>query len=235
MKHATPKKIGRNDPCPCGSGKKYKACCAASAAPPPPQQHLIESLQAQAQQSVANGNFAKAEQCYRQLYGLRPKDATVLASLGQALCWLKRRREGLGYLQEAANILEQQTTQSHDPKFALDLSSQLLHWGEIRAAERLARLAVACAPNSVQALNNLALCLTRVNRNAEALPLSRQVCAVLPDHPGCNILLAIIEAQSGLPEAALNRLASVIERNHEPDQTARAWLESGGRPQTGPL
>lgn len=21
------KKIGRNDPCPCGSGKKYKACC----------------------------------------------------------------------------------------------------------------------------------------------------------------------------------------------------------------
>ena len=22
------KKIGRNDPCPCGSGKKYKDCCA---------------------------------------------------------------------------------------------------------------------------------------------------------------------------------------------------------------
>jgi len=21
------KKIGRNDPCPCGSGKKYKSCC----------------------------------------------------------------------------------------------------------------------------------------------------------------------------------------------------------------
>jgi len=23
------KKAGRNDPCPCGSGKKYKKCCAA--------------------------------------------------------------------------------------------------------------------------------------------------------------------------------------------------------------
>ena len=22
------KKIGRNEPCPCGSGKKYKNCCA---------------------------------------------------------------------------------------------------------------------------------------------------------------------------------------------------------------
>ncbi|MGE0615919.1 MAG: YchJ family metal-binding protein, partial [Bacteriovoracia bacterium] len=34
--HATPKpivraepKLGRNDPCHCGSGKKYKKCCAA--------------------------------------------------------------------------------------------------------------------------------------------------------------------------------------------------------------
>jgi uncharacterized protein len=27
------KKVGRNDPCPCGSGKKWKKCCGA--APPP--------------------------------------------------------------------------------------------------------------------------------------------------------------------------------------------------------
>ena len=25
------KKVGRNDPCPCGSGKKYKKCCGSSA------------------------------------------------------------------------------------------------------------------------------------------------------------------------------------------------------------
>jgi preprotein translocase subunit SecA len=29
-------KIGRNDPCPCGSGKKYKKCHGAAAAAPPP-------------------------------------------------------------------------------------------------------------------------------------------------------------------------------------------------------
>lgn len=28
---AAHKKIGRNDPCPCGSGKKYKKCCIGSA------------------------------------------------------------------------------------------------------------------------------------------------------------------------------------------------------------
>ncbi len=25
------KKIGRNDPCPCGSGRKYKKCCGRTA------------------------------------------------------------------------------------------------------------------------------------------------------------------------------------------------------------
>ena len=28
---STPKKIGRNDPCPCGSGKKYKQCHGGAA------------------------------------------------------------------------------------------------------------------------------------------------------------------------------------------------------------
>ena len=27
----TVKKVGRNDPCPCGSGKKYKKCCGRDA------------------------------------------------------------------------------------------------------------------------------------------------------------------------------------------------------------
>jgi uncharacterized protein YecA (UPF0149 family) len=25
--YIAPLKVGRNDPCPCGSGKKYKKCC----------------------------------------------------------------------------------------------------------------------------------------------------------------------------------------------------------------
>jgi preprotein translocase subunit SecA len=25
----TAEKVGRNDPCPCGSGKKYKRCCGS--------------------------------------------------------------------------------------------------------------------------------------------------------------------------------------------------------------
>lgn len=31
-KMAVSNKVGRNDPCPCGSGKKYKKCCGANQA-----------------------------------------------------------------------------------------------------------------------------------------------------------------------------------------------------------
>ena len=31
-KPVTSQKVGRNDPCPCGSGKKYKKCCGSGGA-----------------------------------------------------------------------------------------------------------------------------------------------------------------------------------------------------------
>src|SRR5664280_1524612 len=42
-------KTGRNDPCPCGSGKKYKKCCLAEAIPQidgeePIRKHLLDAL-----------------------------------------------------------------------------------------------------------------------------------------------------------------------------------------------
>lgn len=180
-----------------------------------------------AQQAVSQSNFTEAEHWLRQLHTAKPTDVFILAGLGQALCRQSRRREGLVFLLKACKILERNAAKNRDPKFIVDLSAQLLHWGEIVAAERLARMAVSLAPNAANILNNLALCLARVNRNAEALPISRRVCEILPDHPGCNILLALIESQTGYAEQALHRLARIIDRNAEAAQTARAYLEMG--------
>lgn len=228
MSHPVSGKLGRNDPCPCGSGKKYKICCARSAEQVSPSRIPdIQSIHQQAQQAVARSDFAEAEYWFRKLYTMKPADAYILASLGQALCWLRRRREGVGYLLQAARLLDRLASKSREPRFAMELSGQLMYWGEIHAAERLARLAVSLAPESPVVLNNLVLCLTRVNRSSEALPISRRVCQMLPDHPGCNILLAIIESQSGNADQALQRLTRVIERNEDPEQTARANLEMG--------
>ncbi len=220
----TATKISRNAPCPCGSGKKFKPCCAEKANVASDDAVDAEQLHRQAQQAVARSNFQEAERCFRQLSNARPSDAYFRASLGQALCWLNRRKEGIGHLLQAAKLLERQAAKSRDPRFLVELSAQLTHWGEV-AAERLARLAVTLNPKSPVALNNLALCLVRKNRDKEALPISQKVCQLLPDHPGCNILLAILESKLVEPEQALDRLNRVIARNDERDQTARAWLE----------
>ena len=36
--------VGRNEPCPCGSGKKYKYCCAAKAQQTPLGTKVVGSL-----------------------------------------------------------------------------------------------------------------------------------------------------------------------------------------------
>jgi hypothetical protein len=40
------KKVGRNDPCHCGSGKKFKKCCESKAGGKPLAAHKIEDQNA---------------------------------------------------------------------------------------------------------------------------------------------------------------------------------------------
>lgn len=38
-------KVGRNDPCPCGSGKKYKQCCMSKDKPGQPRKFKAKIIQ----------------------------------------------------------------------------------------------------------------------------------------------------------------------------------------------
>ena len=228
MSQITTHKTGRNEPCPCGSRKKYKACCAGKSnlSNISPVTDLA-TLHQYAQQAIEASDFALAESWFMALHKVKPTDAYFLASLGQAQCWQYRLKEGIAHLLQAAKLLERQALKTRDPRFVQELSAQLLHWGEVKAAERLAQVAVTLTPNSAAILNNLVLCLTRVNNNVEALPLAQQVCDMLPKHPGCHILLALIEDKLGNTDSALKRLQQVIVLNADSEQTARANLEMG--------
>ncbi len=53
-------KIGRNDPCPCGSGKKYKKCCEAKdSAPRKLTAHKIEGEELANKTASISGLFQK--------------------------------------------------------------------------------------------------------------------------------------------------------------------------------
>jgi GT2 family glycosyltransferase len=79
---ATPSRaVGRNDPCPCGSGKRYKQCCGAVGGPVSQaldvQQTLAAALAAQQARRLD-----EAEALYRQVLGHVPDLADALHMLG---------------------------------------------------------------------------------------------------------------------------------------------------------
>lgn len=222
-------KLGRNDQCPCGSGKKYKACCLTQSetAVRPAQPSVTDTLK-QAWQAVARRDMAGTLDGFRQVLAIQPNHAEALAGLGQALCWHQQRREGLVYLQQAARQLEIDAQQSRNIRFILELAEQLHYWGDLDTALKLTELALALEPNNPAALNNRALYLTRVSRFEEALPFASKVCELRPDDPACNNMLAVLEAQlNRLPEAE-QRFRKVIAANRNHQQTARAWQELVG-------
>ncbi|MFH1481827.1 MAG: SEC-C metal-binding domain-containing protein [Pseudomonadota bacterium] len=55
------KKTGRNDPCPCGSGKKHKHCCLGRD-DAPHQQDLMGQVMEEVREKLENGEFESFEQ-----------------------------------------------------------------------------------------------------------------------------------------------------------------------------
>ena len=78
--------LGRNDPCPCGSGKRYKQCCGAisethdaSVQMPPGQ---IKFLLQNAMSQHHAGRLIEAEDTYRLILEHKPNNAAALQYLG---------------------------------------------------------------------------------------------------------------------------------------------------------
>ncbi|MBI3222259.1 MAG: tetratricopeptide repeat protein, partial [Nitrosomonadales bacterium] len=82
----TIKKPSRNDPCPCGSGKKYKQCCSRlgggqSASPAPATGEIAHALQTAVGHQQA-GRLPQAEAIYRQILQAAPNHPDALHLLG---------------------------------------------------------------------------------------------------------------------------------------------------------
>ncbi len=64
------KKVGRNDPCPCGSGKKYKKCCGREESPAPKpsfDRRLMERELLALKQKLEGKNFSSVDEMNRYI------------------------------------------------------------------------------------------------------------------------------------------------------------------------
>ena len=117
-------KVGRNDPCPCGSGKKYKKCCMAkdeaseagsdvSQEPadkqpephfPPARAAEIENAFKRAVNQLDRNEFEQAAKTFRSVLRLDPKNYRAMTGLGRCLKELGRRDEARQCFQKALEI-----------------------------------------------------------------------------------------------------------------------------------
>ena len=78
--------VGRNDPCPCGSGRKYKLChgATASASGPPPETAKVDAKRTlqQARSLHQKGFLPEAETMYLEVLKRFPRDADAMNLFG---------------------------------------------------------------------------------------------------------------------------------------------------------
>ncbi|WP_445370955.1 sulfotransferase [Methylomonas sp. HW2-6] len=217
-------KPGRNEACPCGSGRKYKHCCAQPTAAPAGETGLQQLLETARYHAYQRRDFAAAEQCYRQVLELKPNHAEALAGVGQGLCWRHRLAEGKRYLARAAKALLRQSDKT-DGRVLLGFAEQMQIWGDMDLALQLARAAAKAMPDNASAHYGVAVCLQRLHQTDAAIAALEKVLKLVPHDAGSHILLAILEFDNKQYDAARQRLERVVAAETDTRQLARACLE----------
>ena len=179
-------KPGRNDPCPCGSGKKYKHCCGlVSAAPSSPRAGDPQEIGALVA-LVNQDRPGEAEHKVRALLARHPGAGILWKILSVAL--VHQGKDALPALRRAAELMPNDT-EAHG-----NLSAALHDRGQWAPALESLRRVLAVQPDNVEALVDAGNALRGLGRATEAIPLYERALQLSSE---------LVEAQNNLGNAFL--------------------------------
>jgi tetratricopeptide (TPR) repeat protein len=189
-------KHGRNDACPCGSGKKFKRCCGqevgvpTTSSTPPAALNQYDVLIAQ----VNAGHLIEAEGRVSVLLESRPADGMLWKILSVVL--VKQGKEALPALSKTIALLPQ------DAEAHGNLGATLLGLGRIQEAVIPYRRALQLNPGLLEAHNNLGNALFALGQFQEAADCYRSALRIKADDPSLHVNLAnALRLEGNLPEA----------------------------------
>ena len=167
--------VGRNDPCPCGSGKRYKLCHGALAPTPPAR----EDPDVRTREGIAAhqaGRLEEAEEAYAAALALAPDHPYASHFLGM----LEMERHDLT---RAVPRLERAATARPDePDFHGNLGLAYAAVDRFDDAIAAHRRAIAIHP-SARAYTNVGLSLLELHRHDDAIAAYDQALALDPGFP----------------------------------------------------
>lgn len=161
------KKIGRNDPCTCGSGKKYKQCCMqqdqktgdADIGTGSPGSDQLQS----ALEHLVEGRLEQAQSLYRQVLVVAPGNADALHYSGLIAHMQGDSQTAIELIGRAIAVTPQ------DPFAHCNLGNALLSLQQHEAALAAYDAALQYKPDMAQACYNRGTTLLDLQRPAQAL------------------------------------------------------------------
>lgn len=201
----------RNDPCPCGSGKKYKKCCLVKVATSPAADgQTISQLVQTALRHQQADRLPQAEALYRQVLQQQPNHPDALHLLGMllhqagnsemAVALINRAiladpgnpviYYNLGTIYQAQQRPEEaagcyQKACALKPDFAEaynNLGNALKYLGKLDDAAACYQRAIALKPDFVEAINNLGNTYHDIGKLERAMDCYQKVPALKPDY-----------------------------------------------------
>lgn len=180
--------IGRNDPCPCGSGRRYKQCHGAVGQAAAAPAEAPDALVRRALLAQQRGELASAARDYQAALALDPEHPYAMHYLGVATYQCGHADEALPMLERAATLVP------HEPEFHNNLGIALAALDRNAEAVACYRRALVCRPDHAGALNNLGLVLHADNDLAGAIDAFRRALAHSPgfNEARWNLALALL-------------------------------------------
>jgi protein O-GlcNAc transferase len=196
----TAEQPNRNDPCPCGSGRKYKKCCKERddelAAKRSAQKASTASDYQVALSHLQAGRLIEAESICKRILEVEPNKPEVLHMLGviayQAGMFDVAVDLIRGSLQFAPTVAE-----AH-----YNLGNAFREQGLLAEAAASYRQAVALKPDYAIAHGNLAGILHSQGKLSESAESDRLASSLMPNSPELHYNLASTLLEQGQPELA---------------------------------
>ncbi len=213
---ATP---GRNDPCPCGSGRKYKHCCADRDRGLSFQDDFALAHYRRGFTLETQGRDEEAIEAYR-LAAASGRGPESMSRLGHL--YAKR-----GLSAAASDAYRAAAANDGDAHRRLDLVRALMIEGKAAAAETEVRRAVELDPRSAYGFWLLGRILTETGRFAEARTALERAIALDPKLGGAYYDLVRIGPVGSGDQPLIERMLSVAPTLTGVDQRIRMHLALG--------
>jgi tetratricopeptide (TPR) repeat protein len=194
-------KPGRNDPCPCGSGKKYKKCCgreSQSESAGIPDLGELAGL-------VNTGRFADLEVRARDLTRSHPNSGLAWKAFGVALSM--QGKDALHALERAAEL------SPDDAEAHANLGNALLDRRRPFEAKTSYQRALEAAPGFAEAHSNLGNALQALGHFEEAIASYLNALRIRPDLAITLNNLGNAQRRVGRPSEAMASYRRALEIN----------------------